>query len=100
MRTCRGCVNIPNFCIGEKDGGAEKDCYVGLTEATAQPSPRSVSDALICDVEVGSEETLSGWKQPYVSLRIGNFEFKRLYQTKNGAERCVAKVKELLTAST
>lgn len=55
----------------------------------------ALSDVL-CDVEVNEEKTLSGWVQPYVSLRVGNFEFKRNYQTMRGAENCVNKIREML----
>lgn len=58
---------------------AEVPCSVGLV-----------------DVEVKEEKTLSGWVQPYVCLRIGNFEFKRNYQTERGAENCVNKIREML----
>lgn len=49
----------------------------------------------LCDVEVKEEPTPSGWVQPYVSLRVGNFEFKRNYHTRRGAENCVNKIRRL-----
>lgn len=78
----------------------EENCKRELTcsihgRDKASVSAGALSDAL-CDVEVSEEKTLSGWVQPYVSLRIGNFEFKRNYQTMCGAENCVNKIREML----
>lgn len=68
------------------------DCVLTPNQATLS-GPFSVG---LCAVKVKKEKTLSGWVQPYVSLRVGNFEFKRDYHTEKGAKNGADKVRELL----
>jgi hypothetical protein len=97
-------------CINKKCGAYEKDedynCgHITLDDPTKcksylKANKEPVADVLcnvgLCTVEVEEEKTPSGWVQPYVSLRIGNFEFKRNYHTRHGAENCVNKIREML----
>ena len=55
---------------------------------------------LLSAAKVKKEETPSGWKQPYVSLRMLNFGFKRIYHTEDGATRCAEKINKLLASGT
>ena len=70
--------HMPDYLKADKAPVAEVPCGVGL-----------------CAVEVEEEKTPSGWVQPYVSLRVGNFEFKRKYHTRRDAENCVDKIRKM-----
>ena len=47
-------------------------------------------------VTVKKEKTPSGWMQPYVSLKINNVEFKRVYHTGESAIRCAMRMEKTL----
>ena len=98
------CYNIECACFNkrEEDSACEVFTEINLCDEsfTLKANKEPVADVLcnvgLCDAEVKEEKTLSGWIQPYVSLRVGNFEFKRNYQTENGATNCVKKINEML----
>ena len=73
-------------------GDEETKCGLCRKPQPAQPEEPSLGE-LVSAVKVREEETPSGWKQPYVSVYIGSYEFKRAYHTREGAERCAEKIK-------
>ena len=88
--------------LAEADTSCDEACtYLEEVKARKSPAPSGQAEFdLLAVAKVKKEKTLSGWKQPYVILRVANLEFKRECHTEDAAIKCAEKINKLLASST
>jgi hypothetical protein len=73
-----------------------KDLINDCLRAKEAPGSKVPCGDGLFGVTVKKEKTPSGWMQPYVSLKVNNVEFKRVYHTGESAIRCAMRMEKIL----